>query len=350
MADAALADVDSDGRLDVVVGASDGSVSVISVETGEVLPGFPFETGGSIWSAPVVADLDGDGGLEVIVGCDARKLYAIHSDGEVMYTFRSVHAIKGSPAVADLDENGSLDVIITSQDGRVTAVNQWGYCVSGWPYDTGRTLMSSPIVLDIDGDEHLEVVLLANGPELIHLDRLGFLLLSLSLEGTGLPMSTPVAGDLDNDGDLEIAVGGPKGVHVWNYPTASTVAQPWPMHRGNTRRTGYIGDVTTAAPEDDDPQPAVPGRYALHQNYPNPFNPETAIRYSLAQAGPARLAVYNVLGQEVVTLVDAHQAAGAHEIVWSGVDSGGRAVSSGLYFYRLQAGEFSETRKMVLLR
>ena len=350
MADAALADVDSDGQLDVVVGASDGSVSVISVETGEILPGFPFDTGGGIWSAPVVADLDGDGGHEVIVGCDAKKLYAIHSDGQALFTFRTVHAVKGSPAVADLDENGSLDVIITSQDGRVTAINQWGYCVSGWPYDTGRTLMSSPIVLDIDGDGHLEVVLLAYGLELLHLDRYGFLLLSLPLEGTGLPMSTPVAGDLDNDGDLEIAVGGPKGVHVWNYPTTSTVAQPWPMHRGNVCRTGYIGDVTTAVPQDEDSQPAVPSRYALHQNYPNPFNPETNIRYSLAQAGPARLAIYNVLGQEVVTLVDRHQSAGAHEIFWNGTAGGGRVVSSGLYFYRLQAGEFSETRKMVLLR
>jgi len=350
MADAALADVDFDGHLDVVVGASDGSVSVISVETGEVLPGFPFDTGGGIWSAPVVADLDGDGGHEVIVGSDSKKLYAIHSDGEILFTFRAIHAIKGSPAVADLDENGSLDVIITSQDGRVTAINQWGYCVSGWPYDTGRTLMSSPIVLDIDGDEHLEVMLLANGPELIHLDRYGFVQLSLPLEGTGLPLSTPVAGDLDNDGDLEIAVGGPKGIHVWNYPTASTVAQPWPMHRGNIGRTGYVGDVTTAAPQDENPLAGLPYSYALDQNYPNPFNPQTAIRYSLAQAGPARLAIYNVLGQEVVTLVDRHQAAGAHEIVWNGADSGGRAVTSGLYFYRLQAGEFSETRKMVLLR
>lgn len=350
MADAALADVDGDGSLDVVVGASDGKLSVVSVETGEVLPGFPFETGGPIWSAPVVADLDGDGSREVIVGSDAKKLFAIHSDGQVMFTFRTVHAVKGSPAVADLDENGSLDIIFTSQDGRISAVNQWGYCVSGWPYDTGRTLMSSPIVLDIDEDGHQEVVLLAYGPELIHLDRYGFVQLSLPLEGNGLPMSTPVAGDLDNDGDLEIAVGGPKGIHVWNYPTASTVSQPWPMHRGNVCRTGYVGDVTTAAPQEDGPQPAVPGRYALHQNYPNPFNPETAIRYSLAQAEPARLAIYNVLGQEVVTLVDRHQAAGAHEIVWNGTDAGGRAVSSGLYFYRLQAGQFSETRKMVLLR
>jgi hypothetical protein len=249
-----------------------------------------------------------------------------------------------------MDGNGSLDVIFTSQDGRVYAVNQWGYCVSGWPYNTAGALLSSPIVLDIDGDGSLEVILEAPGPELIHLDRYGFNLLTLDLECSGLPLSTPVAGDLDNDGDLEIAVGGPKGVYVWNYPTASTVDQPWPMHRGNARRTGYVGDVTTAVPQDGPAEPAMPGRYTLHQNYPNPFNPETSIRYSLAQDGLARLTVYNVLGQEVAALVDGHQAAGPYEVTWDGRDASGRLVSSGLYFYRLQAGDFVGTKKMVFLR
>jgi C1A family cysteine protease len=350
MADAAVADIDDDGVLDVVVGASDGQVSVISVQTGEMLPGFPFDVGGAIWSSPVVADLDGDGSDEVIVGCDAKKMFAIHSNGQVLFSYRAVHSIKSSPAIADLNQDGSLDVLFTSQDGRVYAVNQWGYSVYGWPHITDGVLLSSPVVADIDWDDELEVLLVADGPELLHLDTDGSRIMSLPLDGNGLALSTPAVGDLDNDGDLEIAVGGPRGIHVWNYPAASTVAQPWPMHRGNARRTGYVGDVTTAAPQRDDLPLVVPECYALSQNYPNPFNPETAIRYSLTQAGTVRLAVYNVLGQEVITLVSRQQPAGEHEVIWNGTDLNGRPVSSGLYFYRLEIGDFAQTKKMVLLR
>jgi hypothetical protein len=350
MADAALADIDGNGSLDVVVGASDGQVHAVDVQTGEALPGFPFDAEGPIWSAPVVADLDGDGSNEIMVGSDAKKMFGIRSNGEAMFTFRAIQAIKGAPAIADMDGNGSLDVIFTSQGGKVYAVNQWGYCVSGWPYDTGGALLSSPIVLDIDGDEFFEVILVAPGPELIHLDRYGFNLLTLDLECSGLPLSTPVAGDLDNDGDLEVAVGCPKGVYVWNYPTASTVEQPWPMHRGNVRRTGYTGDVTTAAPLDGPAETSVPAFYVLHQNYPNPFNPETTIRYSLGREGFTRLAIYNVRGQKVADLVSERQPAGQHEVTWKGVNASGDLVSSGLYFYRLVAGDHVETRKMVLLK
>jgi outer membrane protein assembly factor BamB len=349
MADAALADLNGDGGLEVVVGASDGLVYVLSAETGESLPGFPLVTGGAIWSAPVIADLDGNGSNEIIVGSDDKKLYAVKSTGDILFTVSVGQAIKSSPAIADLDGNNRLDVIFTSNDGRVYAVNQNGYSLSGWPYNTGNVLWSSPIVLDIDGDEALEVLVETTGPQLIHLNADGSLLMALDIETSGLPMSTPVAGDLDCDGDLEVAVGAPRAVCVWNYPTASDVDMPWPMYRGNARRTGYIGDVTTGRPESP-AEPSVPVDYALWQNYPNPFNPETTIRYSLAQEGPVRLSVFNVLGQEVITLVRGQRSAGSHAVTWDGTDASGSAVSSGLYFCRLQAGEFAETRKMVLLR
>jgi hypothetical protein len=89
----------------------------------------------------------------------------------------------------------------------------------------------------------------------------------------------------------------------------------------------------------------VPSGYALHQNYPNPFNPVTEIRYDLAQEGPVSLRIYNVRGAQVATLVDAPQRAGAYAVCWDARD-----VASGVYFCRLQAGEFGKTVKMVLLR
>ena len=95
---------------------------------------------------------------------------------------------------------------------------------------------------------------------------------------------------------------------------------------------------------------AVPTDYALGQNYPNPFNPSTKIAYSLPEAGPVRLAVYNLLGQEVRLLVDEVKAAGFQAVVWDGRDGRGHAVASGVYLYRLRAGAFTEARKMILLK
>ncbi|MCP4684986.1 MAG: PKD domain-containing protein, partial [bacterium] len=94
----------------------------------------------------------------------------------------------------------------------------------------------------------------------------------------------------------------------------------------------------------------MPIDFSLEQNYPNPFNPSTEITYSLPAPSQVRLVVINMLGQEVVTLVEGQQSAGWHSTTWDGRSAGGKAVASGLYFYHLQAGEFSESRKMMLLK
>ena len=91
-------------------------------------------------------------------------------------------------------------------------------------------------------------------------------------------------------------------------------------------------------------------RGGLLGNYPNPFNPETAIRYRLAEPGPVRLVIYNVLGQTVRTLVDGFQGRGVQQVVWDGRDEGGRDVASGNYIYRLELDGHGESGRMLLLR
>ncbi|MFA5831878.1 MAG: T9SS type A sorting domain-containing protein [Bacteroidota bacterium] len=85
--------------------------------------------------------------------------------------------------------------------------------------------------------------------------------------------------------------------------------------------------------------------YSLSQNYPNPFNPTTTIRYSLPSSANVKLSVYDLLGREIATLVNEEQSAGWKEVQWNA-----KNVSSGIYFYKLQAGSFVETRKMLLVR
>ncbi len=95
----------------------------------------------------------------------------------------------------------------------------------------------------------------------------------------------------------------------------------------------------------------VPRQFALSQNYPNPFNPVTTIAYSVANRTEVSLTVYNILGQEVRTLVDQEMKdAGYYRIGWDGKNDAGVQVSSGIYLYRMQAGSFIKTRKMLLVK
>ena len=94
----------------------------------------------------------------------------------------------------------------------------------------------------------------------------------------------------------------------------------------------------------------VPDRTSLSQNMPNPFNPSTTIEYQIAEAGQVRLAIYNLLGQEVRVLVDVRNEAGHYTANWDGKDQLGRQVASGIYLYRLQAAGFSASRRMMLLK
>ncbi len=90
--------------------------------------------------------------------------------------------------------------------------------------------------------------------------------------------------------------------------------------------------------------------YRLYQNYPNPFNPSTTVRYDLAGSGRVTLAVYNMHGERVRTLVDGEQKSGSHAVRWDGRDLNGDLVPSGMYLVKIKAGEFSAVNKMILLR
>jgi hypothetical protein len=94
---------------------------------------------------------------------------------------------------------------------------------------------------------------------------------------------------------------------------------------------------------------AVPQEFALLQNYPNPFNPSTLIRYSLEKPVRVSLKVYNMLGNAVATLVDGPQEAGSYSITLNSND-GTLNIASGVYFYRLEAGSFVSTKKLILIK
>ena len=95
---------------------------------------------------------------------------------------------------------------------------------------------------------------------------------------------------------------------------------------------------------------AVPELYTLHQNYPNPFNPVTTLRYDLPEDGLVNIAIYDMMGRVVKTLINDQQTANYRAIQWNATNDLGQAVSAGIYLYTIQAGDFRQTKKMVLLK
>ena len=114
----------------------------------------------------------------------------------------------------------------------------------------------------------------------------------------------------------------------------------------DSTRTALInaasGDLVTSMNRTNNS--ALPIRPWLHQNYPNPFNPSTTIRYELPKAANVTIKIFNTLGQEIAVLVNERKDTGSYQVQWNAT------VPSGIYFYRFQAGEYVETKKMILLR
>ncbi len=130
---------------------------------------------------------------------------------------------------------------------------------------------------------------------------------------------------------------------VWNVIATDSLEQVVAV---NGPFTLYLVDSTTLAIN----QSLIPQNYALRSNYPNPFNPSTAIGFDLPEAGPVRVEVLDLSGREVAVLVNDNYAPGSYEVVWSAVNQQGDPVSTGVYFYRLVAGNHNMVRKMILLK
>jgi hypothetical protein len=130
-------------------------------------------------------------------------------------------------------------------------------------------------------------------------------------------------------------------------------AEPWIPRMGTPHDPSSYNtcikfrDVKEIRGADDELRPS---QFHLSQNYPNPFNPVTNFQFTLSKSGHVKIDIFNIVGQRVRTLVDKDMKPGVYVADWDGKDENGYSVSSGIYFYRMQAGEFSNMKKMVLLK
>ncbi len=142
------------------------------------------------------------------------------------------------------------------------------------------------------------------------------------------------------------------GHFEWAYVTSDSVTGPnitatMTDGAGNTSEFSQPFNITAV---EEQPEVNIPKTFSLSQNYPNPFNPETIIRYELPQKTRVVLRIINLLGEEVQTLVDEEQRPGSYSVYWNGTNQSRRRVASGVYLYRLEAGDFVAVKKMALIQ
>ena len=129
------------------------------------------------------------------------------------------------------------------------------------------------------------------------------------------------------------------------FSTSGTYYYVYTILDGSFRESGYSNAVSASVVTGVSNGQQIPTEFALHQNYPNPFNPSTTIRFDIPKHSRVKLEIYNVLGQRIVEILNSEVEAGYFEKVWNA-----GCLASGIYFYRLQAGEFEQTKKLLLMK
>jgi hypothetical protein len=335
--------------------------------------------------APAITDVDGDGNNEIMIlghvqnasMSDRLKgvaLWIVRNDasrypgwetpfyvpdylaGLWNYQGTNIVGATNQVSIADINLNKSgPEFIFAGFDGKIHAVASdkselWSFIYTIDP----NVLTGGVVVGDLSRDSIPEIVFNtystdSNKGALFILDATGNELHRVPLPRRGA-MPVPTLADVDGNGTVEIVVSlkdaedKVASVLVYTVDSSSTNNLQWPTGRGNLLRNGYWENPSTF-PNSVKTLIEKPLEYQLFQNYPNPFNPITTIRYQLLQASQVELAIYNILGQRVATLVSTKKLAGTYQVKWDA----SRYVS-GIYYYYLKAGEFQDVRKMVLLK
>ena len=152
------------------------------------------------------------------------------------------------------------------------------------------------------------------------------------------------------EGDFSLTEASPcvdRGISFYVIDGDTIIDLPDSAYNSTAPDLGAIESEFVAALGD---QTVLPTEFALHQNYPNPFNPLTTICYQIPHASEVRIVIYDILGRQVITLVDEQQQAGFKAVTWDSSNKAGQNVSAGMYFYRLEAEDYIRTCKMILLK
>ena len=343
-------DLDNDGLLDMIIGEYNGNVnhyeqdatdsdifSLISESFNSIYVG--------IYSTLSCVDIDNDDLLDLIIGEWDGNLNHYEQDavGSTFFslitdTFNGIDVGFASvPYFTDLDTDGLLDLIVGERDGNLNhyeqdAAGSYAFTLVSESFngiDVGSR--SAPCFTDLDNDNLLDLIIGEESADLNHYeqDAIGgnsFTLVTDQFVSLGIiSESKPMFADINGDGLEDLIVGNTNGgVRYFQRNADTGVKKPF---------------------FDTNPQ-----SFKLLQNFPNPFNPETAIQYYLPRAVKVNITVYNMNGQTIKVLENRLQTAGLHKVHWDGSDKHGHSVTSGNYICHIQAGEFSRSVKLMLIR
>jgi hypothetical protein len=345
-----------DATPEIIFGTSDHNIYMLRAD-GSVAPGWPVRVGGEVTCAPSLGNIDADGGLEIAVAVKGGMLHVLHADGSAAAGWprpfeTTWHSLTPSVALHDFDADGRLELVVGGSSNAIQGelwMFDWrGEVVPGWPAEVESASASSPVVGDVDGDGLPEILFGGEAGLLFGFGRDGGAAPGFPIKLPAEIRATPTITDVDRDGDVDVVLPGwDQRVHILDFPGDHRPGSvPWGTFKGNNLRNGLYGfeDPTLPGP--------APKRTRLFQNVPNPFNPITTIEFEVAGRQPQSvlLAIYNVRGRLVRTLVNRDLFPGRYAEIWDGRDDGARRTASGVYFYRLVTHDAVLTRKMLLLQ
>jgi len=336
----AVADLDNNNTKEIIAGTVDGKLWAVE-HNGLIRTGFPVQLTGAVTGSPIVLN------NSRIVAGTRNNLYVVSPEGIIMTTRQFTGDMASGAIAVDINRDGELDIVFATTSGLLYACNQDGSDINGFPVNSETFINCPPLAADIDGDLQYEIILQnhLNSIYMYNHDGTAVSGFPFTMNYNG---STPATlTDFDEDGNYEMVSGYSNGVLVSKLRRAMGGMDAWTVYRGSLSRQGSFAATGFVSSEDE----IAINEVMLGNAYPNPFNPETTISFNLPKAEQnVSLIIYNSKGQKVKTLFRGSSDKGRRSLVWTGMDEHGKAVGSGIYFYRLNVAGKSQSRKMLLLK
>ncbi len=366
-----VADVDNDNVYEIFVGTGYSSSQSYDARilcytaNGSPKPGWPVMTGpNSVGSPGTLVDINNDNKLDLLIRVKidtTNGIYAFDFAGNIISPF-PFPVPSGHPtanvSVGDIDNDNQLEIGFGTVEavslGKVLVWNLDGSLLPGYPQAVFATWVDgSTAMADVSGDGVVDIIAPTSQGKIFAFDMNGDSV-------TGFPVSSqatilnafetsPTMIDIDRDGDVELfAPCNDRKIYCWDTPGTYDSSKIWSTYKGNAARTGtqFADFLIGVNPVSGN----IPSKYILHQNHPNPFNPVTKIKFDLpgnvkSEKSNVKIIIYDILGKEIAVLVNGQLNPGTYEIGFDGAD-----FPSGVYFYTLRAGDFTDTKKMILIK